>query len=548
MVARVVTVAFEGVEARRVDVEVQASSGVVAFVVVGLADKAVGESRERVRAAFAGLGLALPAKRIVVNLAPADLPKEGSHYDLPIALGLMAAMGVIAPDALAGWMAFGELGLDGQIAPTAGALPAAVAASALGLGLICPQACGPEAAWAGDVAILAPRSLIGIVNHFRGTQVLSPPQPGPALDAAAGADLRDVKGQEQAKRALEIAAAGGHNLLFTGPPGSGKSMLAQRLPGLLPPLSPRELLETSMVHSVAGLIAKGALTRARPFRSPHHSASMAALTGGGLRAKPGEVSLAHNGVLFLDELPEFNPQALDSLRQPLETGEVMVARANAHVRYPARFQLIAAMNPCRCGAGGAGKGACGRAPRCQLQYRNRISGPLMDRIDLHVEVPPVTAADLTLPPAADGTREAAARIAAARLVQDTRAADDAHACAASSPAREDGVIGAAAGADPQAGLNARLEGRRLEAWATPDEGGRALLAKAGEAGGLSARGWTRTLRLARTIADLDGATSVRRVHVAEALIYRRPAPHDVSAPGGLGVWPLGQSRLHVPDS
>ena len=308
MAARVVTVAFEGVEARRVDVEVQlvGNDGPIVFAIVGLPDKAVAESRERVRGAFAGIGLALPSRRIIANLAPADLPKEGSHFDLPIALALLAAMGVIAPDALDGWAAVGELNLDGQIAPVGGTLPAAVAASAMGLGLICPEANGPEAAWAGDVNILAPRSLIGLVNHFKGTQVLRAPEPGPVRMGAAVPDLREVKGQESAKRALEIAAAGGHNLLFVGPPGSGKSMMAARLPGLLPPLTPQELLETSMVWSVAGLIERGALTRARPFRAPHHSASMAALTGGGLKAKPGEASLAHNGVLFLDELPEYS--------------------------------------------------------------------------------------------------------------------------------------------------------------------------------------------------------------------------------------------------
>jgi magnesium chelatase family protein len=506
--ARVVSVCFEGVEARRVDVEVQSVGGFSAFVVVGLADKAVGEARERVRAAFAGLGLALPHGRLVANLAPADLPKEGNHYDLPIALALMASMGIIPQDALDGWAAVGELSLTGEIAPVAGILPAAIAAGAMGLGLICPESCGPEAAWAGEMAILAPRSLIALVNHFRGVQILSQPKPGPMVGGAGGPDLADVKGQENAKRALEIAAAGGHNLLYMGPPGSGKSMLAQRLPGLLPPLSAAELLETSMVHSIAGLIARGTLTRDRPFRAPHHSASMAALTGGGMKVKPGEVSLAHNGVLFLDELPEFSAQALDSLRQPLESGEVTVARANAHIRYPARVQLVAAMNPCRCGSGGMGRGACGKAPRCQQAYQSRVSGPLLDRIDLFVEVPPVTAADLGLPPPAEGSAEVAARVAAARAIQSERA-------------REAGEVGGE--------LNHRAEGPWLETITALDAPARALMAKASEAGSLTARGWTRTLRLARTIADLEGAGAVRRVHVAEALIYR-PAPRAAEAP------------------
>lgn len=522
MVGKVVTVAFQGVEARRVDVEVQLTRGEHAIVIVGLGDKAVAESRDRVRGAFTGLGLSLPGQRIIVNLAPADLPKEGSHYDLPIALAIMGAMGVIPYDALNGWSAIGELSLDGSISPVVGALPAAIAMGALGLGLICPEACGPEAAWAGETRILAPRSLIGLINHFRGTQIMAPPQPGEVIQSTGGPDLRDVKGQEQAKRALEIAAAGGHNLCFVGPPGSGKSMLAQRLPGLLPPLTASELLETSMVHSVAGLIAKGTLTRDRPFRAPHHSASMAALTGGGIKAKPGEVSLAHNGVLFLDELPEFGIQALDSLRQPLETGEVMVARANFHIRYPARVQLVAAMNPCRCGHGGAGKGACGKAPRCQRDYQGRVSGPLMDRIDLAVDVPAVTAADLALPPPAEGTAEAAARVAAARALQAARAE--------------------AAGPEAPT-INARAEGDFLDKALALDDAARTLMSRAAEAGRLTARGWTRTLRLARTIADLDQAESVRRIHVAEALIYRRTGPgaeEGVAAPP-----PEGFHRLSI---
>ena len=423
MAVRVATVAFEGVEARPVDVQVQIAERQCRVHVVGLADKAVAESRERVRAALIASGLALPAKRITVNLAPADMPKEGSHYDLPIALGVMAAIGAIPSDALDGFTVLGELALDGTLTPVAGVLPAAVAANARGHGLICPRECGPEAAWASrEMEVIAPRSLIQLVNHLKGTQVLARPEPAVRKLAADQPDLSDIKGQESAKRALEIAAAGGHNLLMNGPPGAGKSMLAARLPSILPPLTPRELLEVSMIHSVAGEIAGGELTDRRPFRAPHHSASMAALVGGGTHAKPGEISLSHNGVLFLDELPEFQPQVLDSLRQPLETGEVAVSRANHRAVYPARFQLVAAMNPCRCGHGLDPGYACKRQPneRCLAQYQARLSGPLLDRFDLQIEVPAVTAADLVLPPPAEGSREVAARVARAREVQRAR--------------------------------------------------------------------------------------------------------------------------------
>ena len=500
MVARVSTVAFQGIEAVPVDVQVMVAPGKVGMQIVGLPDKAVAESRERVQAALHASGLALPAKKVTVNLAPADLPKEGSHYDLPIALGLMAALGAIPGDALEGFVVLGELSLDGTIAAVAGVLPAAIGAHALDKGLICPKDCGPEAAWAGeDIPILAPRSLIAMANHFRGTQVLSRPEPAMRGAAQNLPDLADIKGQETAKRALEVAAAGGHNLLMCGPPGSGKSMLAARLPSILPPLSPAELLEVSMIHSIAGQLAGGKLSDRRPFRAPHHSASMAAMVGGGLKARPGEVSLAHHGVLFLDEFPEFTPQVLDSLRQPLETGECVIARANHRVSYPASIQLVAAMNPCRCGMAGEPGHTCARGPRCQSDYQGRISGPLMDRIDLRIDVPAVSASDLIRPHPAETSATVGKRVAAARRVQIERYRD----------------LGR-----PDIRTNAQCSTKLIEQVSSPDAGGRQLLSDAAEKMRFSARAYHRILKVARTLADLDGTETVGRIHLAEAISYR----------------------------
>lgn len=502
MLARAFTVAFEGVEARLVEVQCALSPGLPGFSVVGLPDKSVSEARDRIRAALQALSIALPARRITINLAPADLPKEGSHFDLPIALALLAALDILPRDDISATVALGELSLDGRLLPVSGALPAAMAAAECDRALICPRRSGAEAAWVGAARVLAADSLDQILRHYTGQAALPLAEAGElAPPTTAPRDLREVKGQERAKRALEIAAAGRHHLLMTGPPGSGKSMLAARLPGLLPPLSPLEALETSMIHSLAGLLGEGGITRTRPFRAPHHTASAPAITGGGRGAKPGEVSLAHNGVLFLDELPEFARPVLDTLRQPVETGEIMVARANAHVRYPCRFMLVAAANPCRCGYLADASRACARAPSCGADYLGRISGPLMDRFDLRIDVTDVAWSDLDLPPTGETSAEVAARVQAARDVQARR-------FARGFPGQD------------RLRQNADADGRVIEEIGTPDPQGRALLARAAERFGISARGYHRILRVARTIADLDHSDQVRSPHVAEAVGYR----------------------------
>lgn len=502
MLAKIATVAFHGIQARLVNVQVQITTGLPAFTIVGLPDKAVAESRERVRASFISIGLDLPAKKITVNLAPADLQKEGSHYDLPIAVGLMVSLGILPPDDLDNYLILGELGLDGSITKVSGVLPTAIEAHALGKGVICPEVCGKEAAWAGEIPILAAPNLLSLVNHFKGTQVLAQPQSESSpLLPKSNLDYKDVKGQILAKRAMEIAAAGAHNVLMIGPPGAGKSMLAARIPSILPPLSIHEALETTIIHSLSGQLNERGLVQERPFRDPHHSASLPSLTGGGIKAKPGEISLAHHGVLFLDELPEFSKSAIESLRQPLETGRAAIARANAHVSYPADFQLIAAMNPCRCGYFGDPERQCHRVPGCARDYQSKISGPMMDRFDIVLDVMELKAEELF-----EKTEGESSEIIAQRVTK----------------AREFRFRMNQAAKIPNPTIkNSGLSPDIIAVICQLEEKAEQILRRAVEVFKLSGRAYHRLLRVARTIADLAGSEIITGAHMAEALGYRK---------------------------
>jgi magnesium chelatase family protein len=498
MLARARSVALIGVDAVPVEVEVDVSPGLPAFMVVGLPDQAVSEARERVRAAIRNAGLPFPAARITVNLAPADLRKEGPLYDLPIALGLLAAQELLPQGALHGTVAAGELALDGSLRPITGAVNVALLAASLKLPALLPAGNAPEAALIDGVAVHGAATLGEAVAHLTGQRLLPPTDPPDAsADPDTLLDLADLKGQSAARRALEVALAGGHNLLMVGSPGSGKTMLARRAPGLLPPLTRPEALEVTRIHSAAGLLtARGGLNLHPPFRAPHHTVSDAGLIGGGGVPRPGEVSLAHRGVLFMDEFPEFHRKALETLRQPLEDGAVTISRARATVQYPARFQLLAAMNPCPCGHLGDPEKACACTPAERTRYLARLSGPLLDRIDLVVKVPRLTVEELTRAPEPEPSAPVRDRVAAARTRMLAR----------------------------QGHRNADLAGQTLRRHAALTPGAQAFAQAAAKQLGLTGRGFDRVLRVSRTVADLAASDDIREPHVAEAVTYR---PRDL---------------------
>ncbi|HEU5399413.1 MAG TPA: YifB family Mg chelatase-like AAA ATPase [Gammaproteobacteria bacterium] len=503
MLAKIFSRAQAGVDAPAVTVEVHQSNGLPALNIVGLPEAAVRESKDRVRSALINSRFDFPARKLTVNLAPADLPKEGGRFDLPIALGILVASGQLAPEPLADMEFLGELSLSGELRSVRGALPAALKARAAGRALLLPLENADEAALVSGVGVFGARHLLDVCAHLTGRQSLTAHISSLATHRPQYEDLADVRGQHQAKRALEIAAAGGHSLLFVGPPGTGKSMLASRLPGVLPPMTEDEALEAAAVASISDTGFSAEQWRKRPYRNPHHTASAVALVGGGSFPRPGEISLAHHGVLFLDELPEFDRKVLEVLREPLETGTIVVSRAARQAEFPAAFQLMAAMNPCPCGYLGDPSGRCHCTEEQVQRYRSRISGPLLDRIDLHVEAPRVAREALRpdTPPDGETSGVVADRVARARMRQLARCPKP----------------------------NARLTTREINRHCKPDDQGQRLLERAMEQLGLSARAYHRILKVARTIADLGESETVLSAHVAEAVGYRVLDRHKAKA-------------------